>query len=93
MICLHNLNYLPLARLQESSNQTLLLKLSQREKFHSNSMKQCLKADYSKRFNIQDGIAHFHRPLPATSEKAFLVTPQCCYPAEGIEPSSTRMLN
>lgn len=66
-------------------------------------MKQCLMADYSKRFNIQYGIAHLHPTLPSTSvcsgcgipnswsvgltsvRKAFLVTPHCCYPAEGTE--------
>ena len=68
----------------------------------SSSMKQCLTADYSKRFNIQHGIAYLHPLLPSTSicpecatpnswsveltlvKKVFLVTPQCCYPAEGI---------
>lgn len=67
----------------------------------SSGMKQCLKADYSKRFNVQHDIAYLHPPLPSTSicpkcaipnswsveltlvKKAFLVTPQCCYPAEG----------
>lgn len=68
----------------------------------SGCLKQCLQTDYSKRFNIQHGIAHLHPPLPPSSvcsecgiqnswsaelslvKKSFLVTPQMCYPAEGI---------
>ena len=98
-------------RIQQSNSVIKTISKRKIPFYLSNSMKQCLKADYSKRFNIQHGIAHFHPPLPATSvcpdcavpnswgteltltKKAFLVTPQCCYPAEGIKPSSTRMLN
>ena len=68
----------------------------------SSNMKQCLKANYSERFNVQHGIAYLHPRLPSSSlcpecaisnswsveltlvKKAFLVTPQCCFPAEGM---------
>ena len=31
----------------------------------SNRLKHCLKTDYSKRFNIDGGIAHLYPPLPS----------------------------
>lgn len=57
-----------------------------------------LKADYSKRFRLHDGVAHLIPPQlssgcplcgsnwstePRLVNQIFLVTPMCCYPAKG----------
>ena len=62
------------------------------------SARECFKKDYSQRFNIQNGISHLIPAatpscphcgiqdcwsMPCIDEKTFLVTPLCCYKAEG----------
>lgn len=62
------------------------------------NLKNLLKTDYSRRFNFSDGLAKLMPSLRACSlcastdwsedlstVEVFLVTPQCCYPAQGTQ--------
>lgn len=69
----------------------------------TSSERNCFMKDYSKRFNIQNNIAHLIPPdttpctscaaqdqwsMPYVHETTFLVTPMSCYKAQGTAHSS-----
>ena len=62
------------------------------------SARECFRKDYTKRFNMLNGVAHLIPAatpaclhcgtqnlwsVPCVDERTFLVTPLCCYQAEG----------